>query len=144
MIFKANKSCQPRDFKVGSYVSLDTRLTESKSANLKSRNFQQPFCRTFCITEAIGADAFRLHNPAHCKMPKVFNSSWLKPGYENYGHEHPAAPLMRTMTQKKPEYEVNAILQCQFSSAKTLQYGVNVVRNPAADRELFANSTSDS
>ena len=86
MILDANESHCPHDIKVGDSVFLDTRLlpigyayfTTSESVNHNSRKFQQGFCGPFRITKAIGANAFRLHTPAHWEMPNVFNISRLK------------------------------------------------------------------
>jgi len=80
MILEANMSRCPHDFKVGDSVFLDTwllpivyaNLTQSESANLDAGKFQQAFGGPFHITEAIGANAFRLNTPAHWKMPNVF------------------------------------------------------------------------
>jgi len=128
MIMEANKSRRPHDVKVGDSVFLDTRvlpigyanLNKSKSANLNSRQFQQPFGRPFRITEAIGANTFRLNSPAHWKMPNVFNVSHLKRDRVDYGRNDPPPPRLRTMTDKDPEYEVEANPEHQGTPAKTL------------------------
>jgi hypothetical protein len=73
MILEANKAQRPHDFKVGDSVFLDTRLLligsanliKSKSTNLNYRKFQLPFWGPFHITDAIGANDFRLNTPAH-------------------------------------------------------------------------------
>jgi transposase InsO family protein len=147
MILEANKSRRPHDFKVGDSVFLDTtllpigyaNLTKSESSNLNSRKFQQPFCGPFRITEAIGTNAFRLDTPAHWKMPNVFNVSRLKRDRVDYGREHPPPPPLRTMTDKDPEYEVEAILEHQGSSAKTLQYKVKWLGYPEPDWQPLVN-----
>jgi hypothetical protein len=128
MILEANKSRRPHDFKVGDSVFLDTRLlpigyanlTKSQFANLNSGEFQQSFCRPCCITKAIGASSFRLNTPAHWKMPNVFNVSYLTRNRVDYGRKHPPPPLLRTMSDKDPEYEVEGIIKYQGTSAKTL------------------------
>jgi hypothetical protein len=129
MILEANKSCRPYDFTVGDSVVLHTRLlligyanlTKLESVSHNSRKFQQPLCGPFRIAEAIGANAFRLNTPAYWIMPNLFNVSRLKRDCVDYGRDHPPPPLLRTMTNKDPEYEVEAILEHQGTSAKTLQ-----------------------
>jgi hypothetical protein len=128
MILEADNSCGLHDFKVGDSVFLDTRLlpigyvnlTKSELASLNSRKFQQPCCRPFRIIEAIGANAFRLNTPAHWKMPNVFNISLLKRDHMDDGYKHSLPPPLRTMTDKDPEYEVEAIVEHQGTSVKTL------------------------
>jgi len=147
MILEANKSRRPHDFKVGDSVFLNTRLlpigyanvTKSESASLNSRKFQQPFCGPFRITEAIGANGFRLNTPADWKMPNVFNVSRLKRDRVDHGRDHPPPPPLRTMTDKDPEYEVEAILEHQGTSAKTLQYKVKWLGYPEPDWQPLTN-----
>jgi len=147
MILETNKSCHLHNFEVGDSVFLDTRillignanLTKLDSANLNSSKFQQPICGPFHITETICANAFRLNTPAHWKMPNVFNVACLKRGRVDYGKDHPPPPLLRTMTDKDPENEVEAILEHQDTSAKTLQYNVEWLGYPELDWQLLAN-----
>jgi len=80
MIWESNKPCRQHDFKVWDCVFLDPRLltigyanlTKSESANLHTGKFQQPVCGPFLMTEAIGANTFRLNTPANWIMPNVF------------------------------------------------------------------------
>jgi hypothetical protein len=86
MILEANECRYPYDFKVEDSVFLDTRLlaigyanvTISELANLNIRKFQLPFGEPFRITEAIGANTFRLNTPAHWKLRNVFKVTCLK------------------------------------------------------------------
>jgi hypothetical protein len=96
-------------------------------------------CGPFRITEAIGANSFRLNTPAHWKMPNVFNDSRLKRDRVDYGRDHAPPPPLRTMTDKDPEYEVEAILEHQGTSAKTLQYKVKWLGYPEPDWQPLAN-----
>jgi hypothetical protein len=147
MILEANMSRRPHDFKVGDSVFLDTRLlpigyvnlTKSELASFNSRKFQQHFCGPFRITEAISASAFRLNTPAHWKMPNVFNVSRLKRDCVDYGRDHPPPPPLRMITNKDPENEVEAILEHQGTSAKTLQYKVKWLGYPEPDWHPLAN-----
>ena len=147
MMLKANKSHRQHDFKVGDSVFLDSRLlpisyanlSKSKSANLKSRRFQEPSCGPFRITEAIGGNAFRLNNPAHWKMPNVFNVSRLKRDRVNHGRDHPPPPPLRTMTDKDPDYEVRIIPELQHTSAKTLRDTVKWHKYSEPDGQPLAN-----
>ena len=57
----------------------------------------------------------------------------------DYGREHPPPAPLRTMTDKDPEYEVEAILEHQRSSIKTLQYKVKWLRYPELDWQRLVN-----
>jgi len=147
MLLEANQSRRPLDCNVGDPGFLGTRLlpigyancTKLESANLKSRKFQQPFCRPFRITEAISANAFKLKTPHHWKMPNALNVSRLEQDCLDYSWDHrPPLPLC-TITDMDPEYEVEAILEHQGTSAKTLQYKVKWLRYPEPDWPLLAN-----
>jgi hypothetical protein len=147
MILEADMSRRPHDFKVGDSVFLDTRLlligyvnhTKSESASLNSRKFPQRFWGPFHITKAIGASAFRLNTPAHWKMPNVFNVSRRKRDRVDSGGGHPPPPPLRTITDKHPEYEVEAILEHRGTSAKTLQYKVKWLGYPEPDWQPLGN-----
>jgi hypothetical protein len=86
MILEANKSCCPHNVMVGDSIYVPTKLlligyanlSNSESANVNSRTFQQPFCVTFRITKAISTNSFRMNTLHHWKMPNVFNFSHLK------------------------------------------------------------------
>jgi hypothetical protein len=147
MILEGNKSRRPNDFEVGDSVFLDTRLfpignanlTKLESANLNSTKFQQPFCGPFRIPEAIGANALRSNTLAHCKMPNVFNVSCLKQNRVDSGPDHAPPPPLRTITDKDPEYEVEAIVEHQGTLGKTLQYKVKWLGYPEPDWQPLAN-----
>jgi len=147
LILEANESRRPHDIKVGDSVFLDTRLlpigyaklSKSESASHNSRKFQQPFCGPFRIAEAIGVNAFRLNTSAQWEMANVFNVSCLKRDRVDFCRDRPPPPLLHTMTDKDLEYEVDASLEHQGTSAKTLQYKVKWIGYPEPDWQLLAN-----
>ena len=146
MILEANKSRLPHEFKVGDSVFLVTMLvpisyaniSKSELANLNSRKFSQPLCGPFRIIKAIGANSLRLNTPAHWKMLNVFNISRLKPEHVDYGQDHPPPQLVHRMTDKDPQYEVEAILEHRGTAGKTLQYKLNWLGYAEPDWQLLA------
>jgi hypothetical protein len=76
-------------------------------------------------------------------MPNVLNVSSLKRDSVDYGQEHlPPPPPLRMMTDKDPGYVVEAILEHQGTSAKTLQYKVKWLGYSELDWQPLANLKS--
>ena len=131
MILEANKSRHPYDFKVPGLVFLDTGLlsigyvnhSKLESAIVNSEQSQHPFYGQFHITEAISANAFRFNTTAQWMiMPNSVNITYLKQSHVDNSQDRPSPPPLHMMTEYNPEYEIEAILEHQGTSAKTLQF----------------------
>jgi len=103
------------------FLTGHANLAQLELPSLNCRKFGQPFCWSFCLTEAIGANAFRLNTQAQWKMRNVSNIAHLKQNCVVYSRELPPPPPMCRMTDEDPEYEVEAIVEYQRSSTKTVQ-----------------------
>jgi len=147
MTLESNKFCHLCNVKVGDSVVQDTRmllieygnLTKSELADLNCTSFQQPYCRPFCITETIGANAFRLNTRAHCTMRNGVVISWLKWDRVDHGWEDPSPPTFHSITDKMPEYDAASVLKHHGTLVETLQHMVKLLGYSKPDWQLLAN-----
>jgi hypothetical protein len=111
-------------------VFLDTGLfpigyvnhSKLESAIVNSGQSQNPFYGQFHIAETISANAFMFNTTTQCMIiPDSVNITHLKRDHVDDSQDHPSPPPLHMMTVYNAEYENEAILKHQCTSAKTLQ-----------------------